>query len=80
LIPELNLALYDAIQKSDLAAARQVFRRQLPLLQFLGAGGLPRTIAAGLELMGIEPGQLRAPLAELPAAEKDKLAAILRSL
>src|SRR6202789_2896005 len=78
LIPELNLALYAAIASGDLPTALKVFRKQLPLLQFIVAGGLPRTVAAGLELLGIEPGALRAPLAELSQADKDRLAGILK--
>jgi 4-hydroxy-tetrahydrodipicolinate synthase len=80
LIPELNLALYDAISKADLPTALKVFRKQLPLLQFIVAGGLPRTVAAGLKILGVEPGCLRAPLAELTVSDKDKLAAILKAL
>jgi 4-hydroxy-tetrahydrodipicolinate synthase len=80
LIPELNLALYAAIASGDLPTALKVFRKQLPLLQFIVQGGLPRTVAAGLELLGIEPGALRAPLAELSQADKDRLAGILKGL
>jgi 4-hydroxy-tetrahydrodipicolinate synthase len=80
LIPELNLALYDAITKADLPTALKVFRKQLPLLQFIVQGGLPRTVAAGLKILGVEPGGLRAPLAELTAADKDKLAGILKAI
>jgi 4-hydroxy-tetrahydrodipicolinate synthase len=80
LIPELNLALYAAIEKGDLPAALKVFRKQLPLLQFIVQGGLPRTVAAGLKILGVEPGCLRAPLAELSPADKDKLAGILRAV
>lgn len=80
LIPELNLALYAAIESGDLPTALKVFRKQLPLLQFIVQGGLPRTVAAGLKLLGVEPGALRAPLAELSQADKDRLAGILKGL
>lgn len=80
LIPELNLALYAAIEKADLPTALKVFRKQLPLLQFIVQGGLPRTVAAGLKILGIEPGGLRAPLAELTAADKERLAGILQAI
>jgi 4-hydroxy-tetrahydrodipicolinate synthase len=80
LIPELNLALYDAITKADLPTALKVFRKQLPLLQFIVQGGLPRTVAAGLKILGVEPGHLRAPLAELTPADKERLAGILRAI
>lgn len=81
LIPRLTLELYDAAAvRGDLAVARRVFYRQLPLLQSLVAGGLPRTVAAGLELLGVEVGPLRAPLLPLGEAEKQRLRAILDDL
>jgi 4-hydroxy-tetrahydrodipicolinate synthase len=80
LIPQLNLDLYAAISKGDLPSALKVFRKQLPLLQFIVAGGLPRTVAAGLEIMGIDAGYLRAPLAKMTDADKDKLTKILKPI
>jgi 4-hydroxy-tetrahydrodipicolinate synthase len=80
LIPKLNLALYSALEGGNLPEALRVFRRQLPLLQFIVQGGLPRTVAAGFEILGIDPGHLRAPLAEMENADKDKLRGILAML
>ena len=80
LIPKLNLDLYAAITEGYLADALAVFRKQLPLLQFIVAGGLPRTVAAGLELMGIDAGHLRAPLQKQSAADTEKLGKILKAL
>lgn len=77
LIPGLTLDLYAAVERQDLPAALRAFRRQLPLLQFIVQGGLPRTVAAGLELLGFETGPLRAPLLSLSAAEQTRLKAIL---
>jgi 4-hydroxy-tetrahydrodipicolinate synthase len=80
LIPQLNLDLYAAITKGNLAAALAVFRKQLSVLQFIVAGGLPRTVAAGLEILGVDAGHLRAPLAKLPEADTEQLRKILRAL
>ncbi|QRN95090.1 dihydrodipicolinate synthase family protein [Archangium violaceum] len=81
LIPGLTLELYRAVvEKADLAAARRVFQKQLPLLQFIVKGGLPRTVAAGLELLGTEVGPLRAPLLPLPESEVEALRRILTTL
>jgi 4-hydroxy-tetrahydrodipicolinate synthase len=77
LIPELNLGLYEAVQRQDLAEARQLFYQQFELLQFIVAKGLPRTIKAGLELLGQEAGELRAPLLPLNKAEQQDLHRIL---
>ena len=80
LIPQLNLDLLSAVAAGNLARAVDVFRKQLPVLQFIVQGGLPRTVAAGLRLLGIEPGPQRAPLAELSPADVDRLKLILDSL
>jgi 4-hydroxy-tetrahydrodipicolinate synthase len=80
LIPQLNLALHAAAQEGDWERAAALFEKQLPLLELLVQGGLPRTIAAGLKALGIDAGQLRAPLMKLPEADAEKLGAILRSL
>jgi 4-hydroxy-tetrahydrodipicolinate synthase len=80
LIPQLNLDLYSAIEHRDLPKALALFRKQLPLLQFIVQGGLPRTVAAGLEILGVDAGALRAPLAELSKEDKERLAGILRSI
>jgi 4-hydroxy-tetrahydrodipicolinate synthase len=77
LIPELNLGLYEAVQRHDLAEARQLFYQQFELLQFIVAKGLPRAIKAGLELLGQEAGQLRAPLQPLMETEQRELRHIL---
>jgi 4-hydroxy-tetrahydrodipicolinate synthase len=79
-IPKLNLELYDAVARGDLAAARKTFYRQLPFLQFIVAHGLPRAISAALELMGTRVGPLRAPLQPLERDRVDELRRILLEL
>ncbi len=69
LIPELNLALYNSVVTNDWQAAREAFYKQLDLLRFIVAKGLPRAIAAGLDILGLEAGYLRHPLQ--PLAEKE---------
>ena len=59
LIPQLNLDLYEAVLANDLEKARELFYRQLPLLDFILKGGLPATIKAGLRLTGLESGDPR---------------------
>ncbi|WP_035558402.1 dihydrodipicolinate synthase family protein [Hymenobacter sp. IS2118] len=80
LIPELNLALYEAIQANRLDRAQELFYRQFELLQFIVAKGLPRAIKAGLELQGLDAGHLRAPLLPLTAEETSELKRILESV
>ena len=78
LIPELNIALYEAILRNDLKRAQELFSQQLDLLKFLLAKGLPRAIKAGLELLGEDAGQLRAPLKPLSAVEIEALKGLLQ--
>ncbi|WP_306349598.1 dihydrodipicolinate synthase family protein [Flavobacterium sp. '19STA2R22 D10 B1'] len=80
LIPELNLALYNAIQNNDLEEAQKVFYKQFDLLKFIVTKGLPRAIKAGLPLLGEEGGALRSPLKPLTALETKELEGILKSL
>lgn len=78
LIPELNIALYEAILMNDLKSAQELFYQQLDLLKFLLAKGLPRAIKAGLELLGEDAGQLRAPLKALSTVEIEELRVLLK--
>lgn len=80
LIPELNIALYHAIQQNDLNTARDLFYQQTELLQFIVAKGLPRAIKAGLNLLGENGGHLRSPLKPLTAEETAALESILQNL
>lgn len=80
LIPDLNNQLYAAIAGKDLEKAQQVFYRQFELLQFIVGKGLPRTIKAGLKILGVESGYLRSPLQPLTDADYQQLEKILLSL
>jgi len=77
LIPELNLALWEAVKNNNYPAARNVFYQQLPLLQFIVNKGLPRAIKTGLDLLGQEAGHLRLPLQPLTTEEQNQLQDIL---
>ncbi|MEI2430890.1 dihydrodipicolinate synthase family protein [Lysobacter yananisis] len=77
LIPEQTLSLYAAVRSGNLAAARQTFYRQLPLLQFILKGGLPKTVKAGLQLQGLDVGAPRHPVLPLDEAGCRALATIL---
>jgi len=79
LIPQLNLALYNAIENNNLKSAEEIFLRQFDLLKFIVAKGLPRAIKAGLQLMGEESGHLRAPLRPLSEEELLELEQLLGS-
>lgn len=80
LIPELNIALYNAIQENDLQKARELFYQQMDLLKFIVAKGLPRSIKAGLDLLGIGGGHFKSPLNALNENEVEELKNILKTL
>lgn len=80
LIPALNLGLYEAVLANDLKTARELFYRQLPLLQFILKGGLPATIKAGLRITGIEAGDPRLPVFPLSESAVSQLQQILKTL
>jgi len=77
LIPELNIALYEAIQENNLEKARKIFYKQIDLLRFIVAKGLPRSIKAGLNLLGVGGGEFRSPLKPLSEDEVAELDRIL---
>ncbi len=80
LIPELNMALYEAVQENDLEKARNLFYRQVDLLKFIVAKGLPRSVKAGLDLLGIGGGGLKSPLQPLSESETEELDRILSAI
>ncbi|NMX94857.1 MULTISPECIES: dihydrodipicolinate synthase family protein [unclassified Pseudomonas] len=80
LIPQLNLDLYQAVLANDLNQARELFYRQLPVLDFILKGGLPATIKAGLRMTGLEVGDPRLPVFPLDMAGQAQLQKLLTSL
>lgn len=80
LVPQWPMRLYEACMKGDLVAARELFYRQLPLLQFILKGGLPTTVKAGLRVSGFDAGVPRQPLQPLDQAGTDQLRALMQRL
>lgn len=80
LIPQLNLDLYQAVLEHDLQRARELFYRQLPLLDFILKGGLPATVKAGLELAGLNAGEPRRPVFALNEGARQQLQRLLHTL
>ncbi|WDH54697.1 dihydrodipicolinate synthase family protein [Pseudomonas chlororaphis] len=80
LIPQLNLDLYQAVLDNDLERARELFYRQLPVLDFILKGGLPTTIKAGLNMTGLQVGDPRLPVFPLNETGRNQLQAMLNAL
>jgi dihydrodipicolinate synthase/N-acetylneuraminate lyase len=80
-IPEICVALYDAIVlEKNLAAAQGIWKRLWPILNFLLLNGYVATTKAGARLRGMPAGDPRAPL--LPADETSvaALSQLLRTM
>jgi 4-hydroxy-tetrahydrodipicolinate synthase len=80
LIPELNNALYQAHQQTDVDQAHLIFQQQLPLLNFMMSKSLPATVKCGLELLEVPVGAPRLPLFPLSVDQGEELSKILQSL
>ncbi|TQK30543.1 dihydrodipicolinate synthase family protein [Arthrobacter sp. SLBN-53] len=75
--PQPCLDLYEAVRAGDVDRARRIYDDLAPLLRFIVAGGLPTTVKAGLELLGSNVGDPRAPLLPLDASGRAELRAML---
>lgn len=60
--------MWDAVEANDYATARRLFLERYDLLSFILSRGLPATIKAGLEMMGMPCGAPRLPLRPLDEA------------
>lgn len=75
--PQPCIDLYNAIREDDLEKAQLLYDDLKPLLQFIVAGGLPTTVKAGLDLLGVPVGDPRAPLLPLDEQGRAELRALL---
>ncbi len=74
------LNFYHSIIENNDAEAARWFNQVRNLLGFLMDFGLPRTVAAGLELSGVSSGKLRPPLMPLHPDHRKKLESILKTM
>ena len=63
--PRPCIDLYDAVRAGELSRALAIYDELKPLLELIVAGGLPTTVKAGLELLGVGAGEPRRPLLPL---------------
>ena len=69
--------LFELMAAGQLAEARALFYKLLPVLRFIVVGGLPTTVKAGLRLKGLEAGEPRRPLKPLDDARLEELRKLL---
>ena len=77
LIGDLPQQVFDAYKKGNIEQAKTLFNQQLPLLEFIVAGGLAATVKAGLTIKGLAVGEARRPLKPLTDEKKQKMKNIL---
>lgn len=78
--PAECVALYDHCRAGELEAAREVYRRLLPLARFDMTPKLVQYFKASMDEVGFAGGPTRAPRAPLTAAEREALGAALEVL
>lgn len=75
--PAQCLALVEAAEAGDFAGAAAVYDELRPLLEFIVSRGLPTTVKAGLDLLGVGVGDPRAPLLTLESDQRSVLGELL---
>jgi 4-hydroxy-tetrahydrodipicolinate synthase len=74
IVPRDMIALIDAMDRSDLAAAQKRHYKLFPLCRdMLGLSTNPIPIKAAMKLLGRDTGELRMPMTPLDAASESKL-------
>ncbi len=80
LLGNLPSKLFKAVKQGDIEHAKTLFKLQLPLLEFIVAGGLAPTVKAGLEMKGLLVGNARRPLKPLKDEQKKLLAGMMAAV
>jgi 4-hydroxy-tetrahydrodipicolinate synthase len=78
--PALVVAIYEAFQKGDTAAAKAAQLRLFPLRLALNLGTAPGGVKAALTLLGEAIGPSRSPIASLSAEKQQKMRTVLEQV
>jgi 4-hydroxy-tetrahydrodipicolinate synthase len=70
-LPREHVELLEAVRRGDLATARAIHAAMLPWIQDMESGSYNQKAKLGLRLVGVEVGEVRAPLRPLPQSEAD---------
>jgi 4-hydroxy-tetrahydrodipicolinate synthase len=76
-LPDLAVALWDAVQRGDHATARALHERMLPVWTAINAPDMSARTKAAIDLRGRRVGPPRRPLLPVNAAVRDQLASAL---
>src|SRR5262245_59778720 len=78
--PDYCVGIYDSFRRGDLLQAQTLQLKLSPLRLGLTVGTAPGPIKAAMNLLGLDVGPSRAPLAPLTAEKQEKLRNILRQM
>ena len=76
-LPDLAVALWDAVQRGDHATARALHERMLPVWTAINHPDMSARTKAAIDLRGRRVGAPRRPLLPVGAAVRDQLASAL---
>lgn len=79
-MPRPLVAVWDAVQREELATARREWERLYPLLRFLLAGGYVAGVKGVMAEIGSPIGAPRLPFSRLGEQRRQELQALLRSV
>lgn len=78
--PDYCVGIYEAFRRGDLVQARALQLRLSPLRIGLAVGTAPGAIKAAMNLLGLDVGPSRMPVAPLSPEKQEKLRGILRQM
>jgi 4-hydroxy-tetrahydrodipicolinate synthase len=78
--PEMCVGIYEAFRRGDYETARAIQAKLSPLRLGLAIGTAPGAIKAAMNLLGMNVGPSRSPIAPLSGDKQDKLRAILKGM
>jgi len=79
-VPEMMVDLVDLAADGDYKAARELHLKLFPVFKALFLETNPIPVKAAMEIEGLIQGELRLPLSEISAPNREKLAKALREL
>jgi 4-hydroxy-tetrahydrodipicolinate synthase len=80
IIPRACVELYElVVEREELASARQLYDKMIPLMQFLVRTGLIRSVMTALPMMGRPVGEPQAPIQLLGDDDRAELKQLLQS-
>ncbi len=78
--PKLCVGIYEAFRRGDLESARAFQMKLSPLRLGLAIGTAPGAIKAAMNLLGMQVGPSRSPIAALSPDKQEKLRGILKGM